>query len=211
MSNFGDIRSAIHAQDMHALHDAMRFYKDSSTPVDVVARYTIDAALEHGWSLPLTYGDHYWHPLEGEAYQRRMVCQIRLGDRGYYLGKFPVEEMRRWLLEWVVKPMRMWCIDEPTHAMWGHVESFHIRCMGVESTCESNLWLNVMRMFSNAYGDDNQYAHVVHSVGDNNPTSVCHSLQMAMNHHDKKPWQTMPLLRDSLDLWALRYFLNPTS
>lgn len=210
MSDFGDIRSTVHAQDMYALHDAMRQYRDPSTPVDVVARYAIDAALKYEWSLPLMYGDHYWHPLEGEAYQRKMVCHIWLGDRGYHLGKFPVEEMRRWLLEWVVKPMRMWCVDEPTHAMWGHVEAFHVRYMGSASTCESNLWSSAMRMFSNAYGDDNQYVHVAHSVDDNNPTSVCHGLQMAMNEHSERSWQTMGLLRNSLDLWALRYFLNPT-
>lgn len=207
MTNFGDVRSALHSRDDQALDFALNNWEGG---VDAgVVEYVIDSAIRTDTALCLTY-DMDCNPLDGDIRAGKVNYRLKIGaNTTKRIGTCTRELRQRWLLDWVVRPMRLWCVDEKTHNAWDEVIVMHERAIQqrmvgnfYDMPGAKDLWRDTMDAFRRAYADDPQYAHVVHSVNSNIPQRVAGSLEMAMNEHGM-PWTTMPKLRASFDMYML--------
>lgn len=229
MTTFGDIRSAIQAKSKEQLHNALAHYRGPQ-PTDAETHYIIDAALRHDWNLPTSYdafgghrlicdymnlpyetfADFYpmsTHPIFTEITPDSMRCHINVGLHCYRIGVLPRKAAQQWLLDCVIKPMRLWFIDDGLH-VWKRVESSH--GSRIESGVIAGLLEDIPRDILNILmrlGDGDEAWGIAAAARANGIKQVCDGLTDAMWHFNNG--DTWRLLQDSFDQYVLHYFKLP--
>lgn len=226
MTTFGDIRSAIQAKSKEQLHNALAHYHGPQ-PTDAETQYVIDAALRYDWNLEICYDafgghrtmfDHMSlrhetfidfrsmneHPICADTTPESLRCHIHVGLHRYRLGILPRKAVQQWLLDYVIKPMRLWFIDDDLQ-VWERVEATHARRIagGVIAELQEDIQYSVHRVC----GHRGEYMGIMHAARTNEVKWVCDGLVDAMweiDNHD-----TWTLLQNSFDQYVLHYFKLP--
>lgn len=222
MTTFGDIRSAIQAKSKEQLHDAMVHYHGPQ-PTDVEIQYVVDAALRYDWNLGVYY-EHMIeltdlntlngmpmgleptfsylerHPILINVTPESMRCCIHFGRHRYALGILPRKAVQEWLLGYVIKPMRLWFVDDDLY-LWERVEIAHARRIdsGVLGFLREDIPVSIYRACNNL--------GVMHAAMANEVKRTCDGLVDAMREIDNH--DTWTLLQNSFDQYVLHYFKLP--